>query len=184
MSLVLGYSYASLEVRNASGRVFTVNFPMTSLSGRQVETYDIEGWEAKQVNLAILPSQVQRGLLQGVYGFWINWTFNYPDRLQGSDAVNFARVIEAALTDDSGSSTMYLTPRVDEDWRIFQVVLSLEQFSLGISKGGSLAKFNRDFVIRFKTKNMERSLKWSLTTADPVLCYINNFNNAFMRVVG
>jgi len=157
MSIVLGIDHARVVV---SGTVETIiDLPLTNSNGRQIEDYVPITIRHEVQNLNF--SNPQINTLEVVLGYKIGFTFSHSDFIQGSNVEVFNSILKL----HKAGATLTLIPRIDQDWRQFEVIPDNQTLSLGINSGGYDA-MNNGWVFRFITKNLESDLKLQVAVAE------------------
>lgn len=167
MSVVLGSSYARVVAKLAN-RTFTYNLPLTNLDGRQIEEYEVKKIRHELQNLDITSPEIEYA--ESILGYRIRWNFSYATFIDGADVQN---ILGGILTRAKQGYTLTLYPRIDEEWRSFEVKIDSESFALGINRN---ATFNTDLVLRLVTKNLEPDLKIQVAQPDYAGGFILTFN--------
>lgn len=160
MSIVLGGTNSRVVCRSGSREV-VFDLPLTNLDGRLIETYEEEKIRHYVQSLSIASPSIR--IREQFLGYRITWSFSYNSFIDGEDVVKFDKIDWFAHND----YTITLFPRMDEEWRFFDVIPDNESTSLGITKGGRLAQFNTDFNYRFVTPDLVQDRKLKVVVIPP-----------------
>lgn len=164
MGIIHGYDNAKFTVYPTSGRApFSVSIPLTNLNGGQVESYEIRKVQHELIDLDSTNNSITKA--QSVSGMFIRWTFSYVDFITGNDLLGFNKLFQAAIAGDR----IQLMPRIDEGWRVFDVILDSNSFDVALRKGGINAVYHKGFQITFVTNELQTDLKWSIAEPNPAI---------------
>jgi len=159
MGIINGYKNPVFRLINKTGGYINVELPLTN-SGGLVEDYEIV-----KIKHDLLQTDSEGNYniktVQKILGYRIFWTLHYNEFITGESLLLIQQIIEH---EKSGGKIM-LIPRLDYEARGFEVYTSMDNFSLGLRRGGAKAKFHRLPVLRFATVNIEPDLKWTLDPA-------------------
>ena len=177
MGIINGYKNPVFKLINKTGGYVTVELPLTNSGGL------VEDYETVKIKHDLLQTGADGSYniktVQKILGWRIFWTLHYNEFITGESLL----LIKQILDHEKSGGTLKLVPRADHIAREFEVYTSMENFSLGLRRGGAKAKFHRLPVLRFATVNIESDLKWAL---DPTagtyggehkLPYTGNQNN-------
>ncbi len=156
MGIINGHKNPLFKLVKDSSTYSGVELPLTNSAGL-VEDYEI---------VKIKHDLLQTGsngnnnvkTVQKILGYRIYWTLYYNEFITGESLL----LIKQILEHEKSGGTLMLTPRADHKAREFEVYTSMNNFSLGLRKGGAKAKFHRLPVLQFATVNIEQDLKWAL----------------------
>lgn len=146
MSIINGYLNPKFIIRSNGHNIASIELPLTN-SGGLVESYDI-------IKQQVSTIEFRRKSM--IYGFHITWQMNYDEYITGESALKIKQILEHA----KAGNTLILVPRKDHPWRNFEVYVSMDNFELGLRKGGPAAKAHKSVVLQFSTVNIEPDLKW------------------------
>lgn len=173
MSLVLGIDNARI-IASGTGEVI-IDLPLTNRDGRQIETYLPKRITHYTQNLDFTNPEEQ--ILDTILGYRITWDLSYSTFLDAEDVVKMVSIMEL----HKQGYSLTLIPRIDQDWRFFEVIPDNASLSLGISTGG-YSGHNTDWNFRFITKNLEQSLKLQVAVAPELRNYTYG-DNSFEEVL-
>ena len=166
MGIINGYQNPRFTILNNGTLTAVIDLPLTNSEGL-VEKYDIRKLEHELLNYSIA-SRIE--------GFKITWTLNYDEYVTGESLMLIRQVFEYAKQ----GYKLFLTPRIEHPWRAFEVYVSMDNFELGIRRGGIAAKAHRQVVLEFATVNIEPDLKWYDANHIPVLTHVCNESIKFI----
>jgi len=174
MSLVLGIDNARV-IATLANRSFTYDLPLTNRDGRQIETYEIKKIRHYTQGLDITtPTET---ILESILGYRIYWNLSYNSFIDGEDVITMVNI----LTKHSQGYSLRLYPRIDQDWRHFEVIPDNETLSLGITAGG-YDGMNTDWNFKFVTKNLESDLKL-VVAISPDLTYYTYGDDGYTEIL-
>jgi hypothetical protein len=165
MSILNGYQNPKFTIIN-NGIIETVELPLTNSAGL-TESYSIVNQRVSTIGFRRKSS---------IYGFHISWRLNYDEFITAETLTKIKRVLEYA----KAGSKIHLTPRADHPWRAFEVYVSMDNFELGIRRGGMAAKAHRLVVLEFSTVNIEPDLKWFSNDFTPNFTHVCNESIKFI----
>lgn len=142
-----GYRNPVFHIYTAAGAWETaISLPLTNTGGL------VEGYEIKKIEHELLNYSVE----SEIKGFKIFFTLNYDEHISGEALMSIKSLLEYARA----GYKLYLIPRAEIYWRSFEVYVSMNNFEVGIRRGGAKAKYNRMVLLEFATKHLQTSLNW------------------------
>lgn len=165
MSIINGYQSPKFTVITPAG-VNEIPLVLTNSEGL-VEKYEIKKKEHELLNYSIASK---------IDGFKIIWTLNYDEFAESDTMLRVKQILEYA----KAGYDLWLTPRTDHPWRSFNVYVSMDDFEMGIRRGGAMAKAHRLVVLEFATVNIEPDLKWYSNDFIPHFTHVCNESIKFV----
>jgi hypothetical protein len=166
MSIINGYQNPRFTIRNNGQNVATIDLPLTNSAGL-IESYSV-------VKQQVSTIEFKRKCV--IYGFHITWQMNYDEYITGESMMLIKQILEYA----KAGYTLILYPRKDHPWRNFEVYVSMDNFELGLRRGGIAAKAHRNVALEFSTVNLEPDLKWFSSDYIPNLTHVCNESIKFI----
>jgi hypothetical protein len=148
MNIINGYKnprFTILKVHDSISS--TIDLPLTNTDGL-IETY-----EMLKISHEFCDYSFETQLL----GFRIHFTLNYSQYITGTTLLAVREILLSAKEGD----TIYLTPRIDKPLRKYEVVVSMDNFELGLLKGGVNSPGHKLPVLTFTTKYLQTDLEWN-----------------------
>jgi hypothetical protein len=147
MNIINGYKNPAFSILKSIDRSTTnINLPLTNTDGL-IETY-----EMLKVSHEFCDYSFETQLM----GFRIHFTLNYSQYITGTALLSIRQVLIAAKNGD----TIYIIPRADKPLRQYEVVVSMDNFELGLLKGGASSPGHKLPVLTFTTKYLQTDLGW------------------------
>jgi hypothetical protein len=157
-----GYRYPRFIIKTSAGlAVETINL---SLCGRDglLETYDFNLVTVEQENM----SKYQKSI-----GGKITFTLNYSDHSNRTNSLNIGKIIDYIL--EIHNYKIFLIPRSEYTWRVFEVIYSGDPIDLQIAKGGVNSRGMKGLVLKFETKDKVTDVNWWNPSLDQYLITTN-----------
>lgn len=156
MGIINGYKNPLFKLVNKTGAYAVVELPLTN-SGGLVEDYEIV-----KIKHDLLQSGTNGSYnvktVQKILGYRIFWTLYYNEFITGESLMLFKQILDH----EKSGGKLLIIPRRDCTAREFEIYTSMNNFSLGLGKGGAKAKYHRLPVLQFAAVNIEPDLKWAL----------------------
>ncbi len=156
MGIINGYKNPLFKLVYKTGAYAFIELPLTN-SGGLVEDYEIV-----KIKHDLLQSGANGSYnimtVQKILGYKIYWTLHYNEFITGEALL----LVKQILDHEKSGNKLMLIPRSDCKAREFEIYTSMDNFSLGLRKGGAKSKFHRLPVLQFATVNIEPDLKWAL----------------------
>ncbi len=166
MPIINGYQNPRITILNGGSTAAVIDLALTNSEGL-VEKYDIKKLEHELLNYTVA-SRIE--------GFKITWTLNYDEYATGEQMMLIKQILEYSKL----GYRLFLTPRKDHPWRGFEVYVSMDNFELGLRRGGAAAKAHRLVVLEFSTVKLEPDLKWFSSDFVPHLTHVCNESIKFI----
>lgn len=142
-----GYMYPVFNIYTASGTFLeAVTLDLCGTEGLK-EYYNFEMILNKQDNLEEYTK---------VKGIKLEFELNYNEYANATLMSNIEKIIDAILNNHK----IYIYPRADYLWRVYEVIYTGDIIELGILKGGEYARGMKGVVLKFRTKNKITKLNW------------------------
>ncbi len=144
-----GYKYPRFIIKTSAGAaVETINLSLCGNDGL-IETYDFNLVTVEQENM----TKYQKSI-----GGKITFTLNYSDHSNRTNSLSIGSLINYIL--EIQDYKIYLIPRSEYTWRVFEVIYSGEAIDLQIAKGGVNARGMKGLVLKFETKEKVLDVNW------------------------
>lgn len=166
MPTINGYKHPYIRIINNGRLEGEYDLALTNSEGL-IEKYEIKKLEHELLNYSVA-SRIE--------GFKISWTLNYDEYISGESLLQIKEILEFAKF----GYKIFLTPRKDHPWRAFEVYVSMDDFELGLRRGGASAKAHRLVVLGFTTVNLEPNLKWYSNDFTPHFTHVCNESIKFI----
>jgi hypothetical protein len=147
-NVINGWENPIFNIYNPSGVLIeTIELPLTNRQGL-VESYEIIKKQTDVINFAIK---------QKILGYRISFSLYYDEYVSGNALLDIKKIINHAKL----GNKLVLIPRADKPSRTFEVVVNMDNFDIGLLKGGAKAIGHRLPVLQFTTKYLQAELGWS-----------------------
>jgi hypothetical protein len=154
-NIINGYSSPRFRILYKTGAFKEdIDLPLTNESGL------IESCDIKQ----LVHEFIDFSAKQTIYGYRIHFTLHYDRFVQEETLLKIEKILSYA----KGPFKLIIIPRIDHPWRWFEVYVSMDNFDLGILRGGAKAIGHRLPVLVFTTVNLEQELKWYAGDYNPI----------------
>jgi hypothetical protein len=147
MNIINGYKNPRFSIlKSLDGSSSTIDLPLTNTDGL-TETYEM---------LKVSHEFCDYSFETQLVGFRIHFTLDYSQYLTGTTLLAIRQILLSAKAGD----TIYIIPRADKPLRKYEVVVSMDNFELGLLKGGVNSPGHKLPVLTFTTKYLQTDLGW------------------------
>lgn len=147
-NVINGWENPVFTIYNPSGILIeTIDLPLTNSRGL-VESYEIIKKQTEAINASIK---------QKIQGYRISFSLYYDEYVSGNTLLEIKKIINHAKL----GNKLVITPRADKPARAFEVILNMDNFDIGLLKGGANAIGHRLPVLQFTTKYLQTELVWN-----------------------